>query len=154
MILKEINTQYLTEDQVKVADSIQKVIHDSVQVLEPELVAHLMRQSPPATGPRVSQDPCSSVLHLFLHPPSSACQVPPARTREVSPAAGSAQQEAEPVTRGRKRTGSKHGEDVPHHLLKLPELKLTQTIGTFVTCVAEVLLGQMALGTIRSMFTT
>ena len=122
MILKEINPQYLTEDQVKAADSIQKVTHDSVQVLEPELVAHLMRQNPPAAGPRASQDPGSSVPHLFLHSPSSAYQVPPARTREVSAAAtGSGQQQAGPVTRGRKRTGSKHGEDVPpHHLLRLP----------------------------------
>ena len=87
-------------------------------------MAHLMRQNPPVAGPRTSQDPGSSVSYLFLHPPSSACKVPPARTREVSAAAGSAQQEAGLVTRGRKRTGSKHGEDVPPPPPQAPRVEI------------------------------
>ena len=81
MILKEISPQYLTEDQIKIADSIQKVIHDSVQILEPQLVTHLMRQNPTVAGPRTSQDLGSSVPHLFLPSPSSASQVTPAITK-------------------------------------------------------------------------
>ena len=116
MILKEINHQYLTPEQVQAANKVEKVIMESVQVLEPSLVAELARQNPPSTGPRVSQDPGLSVPHLSLLS-SALCQVYPARgSRQPSAAAGSAEQQAGPVGRqGMKRPQSRHGEeDVPH----------------------------------------
>ena len=116
MILKEINHQYLTPEQVQAANKVEKVIMESVQVLEPSLVAELGRQNPPSTGPRASQDPGLTVPHLSLLSSPVQCQVHPARgSRQPSAAAGSAEQQAGPVGRqGRKRPQLRHGEeDVP-----------------------------------------
>ena len=112
MILKEINQQYLTADQLTAANALQDVIKESVGVLEPQLITQLERQNPPSAGPRSSQDPGSAVPHLAFVPPPALHQVQPERRRrEVSPAAGSAEQQAGPVGRGRKRPASVHGEE-------------------------------------------
>ena len=112
MILKEINQQYLTADQLRAANALQDVIKESVGVLEPQLITQLERQNPPSAGPRSSQDPGSAVPHLAFVPPPALHQVQPERRRrEVSAAAGSAEQQAGPVGRGRKRPASVHGEE-------------------------------------------
>ena len=116
MILKEINHQYLTPEQIQATNKVEKVIMESVQVLEPSLVAELARQNSPSTGPRVSQDPGLSVPHLSLLSSPVLHQVHHARgSRQPSAAAGSVDQQAGPVGRqGRKRPHSRHGEeDVP-----------------------------------------
>ena len=79
MILKEINHQYLTLEQAQAANKVEKVIMESVQVLEPSLVAELARQNPPSTGLGASQDPGLSVpspfsAFFFCATPSPPCK--------------------------------------------------------------------------------
>ena len=68
-------------------------------------------------GPQSSQDLSCEVPHFSLLPQPPVGQVPPAERRQQSvrvptAAAGSAQQTAGPVTRGRKRVATPHSEDV------------------------------------------
>ena len=84
MILKEINHQYLTVEQVQAANKVEKVIMESVQVLEPSLVAELARQNPPSTGPRASLGSwpvCPSPFSAFF---SYAAPSPPCKRKQTA----------------------------------------------------------------------